>query len=248
METLSFYLKGKETDAFDFADMAEFTASLSEALRRVHRVIEPGTGKLPRYEIAKVELASFSSILRATGSGIIAASAFVASLSAIKYDRPLPLNLSGDDIRAIRELTNTLDSKTAFIEIADILIDKEFRANCDRILASAPKSLGQVVGRIDGLNTHIEGGWYFRLYPTGVNRGAECFFDESDYSKIHKAMRGRVRVEGLIHRNPDGVGIDRITNLTVIEPIPEDNDLPTLRSLFGSFADSPIDISAGWDR
>ncbi len=152
-----------------------------------------------------------------------------ATLGAIRDRRELPIRLTAEDVRSLKKLADPLKSNTTQILVGDIPIDTEFTAGCDLILLNAPRSLGQAIGRLEGLNTHDQ--YFFRIYPTGTNRGAQCFFAQEKYDEVYANMRKRVRVEGLIHRDPDGIGIDRITEISLIESLPEDSQLPTMASL-----------------
>jgi len=127
-------------------------------------------------------------------------------------------------LRRFRALADCLASETAFIEIADTVIDEEFRAACDKRILKSPQSYGSAIGRLDGVNVHDRK--FFRLYPEGQDRGVECFFAEQLYVKVLEAMRKRVQVQGLIQRDPDGVGIDQIRQVQEVRIIPESKDLP----------------------
>lgn len=245
METLEFYLKGKGSGSCDLADLGAFCVQLNEALKHAHRAKEPGTGKLPKYELTDVEIASFRGFLHAGASGALAIATLVSSLGAIRSGEKLPVPVTSDDIRTFRKLAEPLGSNTEAIIVGNVPIDMKFVAQCDALLAASPKSLGQATGRLEAVSTHSAS--QFRLYPFNSDRGIVCYFDEQFYDDVIANMRKRVRVSGLVHRNPDGIGIDRVTNITKIEKVPENNELPTLASLFGRFADRPIDVAGGWE-
>ena len=245
MDKLEFYLQGKEQKGYDFADLAVFSTNLTEALRRIHRIYEPGQTRIPRFEIVALELGSYRSTLASSGAGALAIAGLIASIGAIREHQVPKLRLTGDDIRALKQLAEPLERQTSMIRIENIPIDNEFVSGCDSILKNAPKSFGQAIGRIEGMNIHRSN--VFRLYPLDANKGTECYFDENMYDKVISYMNKRVRVEGLIHRDPDGIGIDKITQLTVIEKLPENSELPTMSSLFGAFKDTNLDIGSGWD-
>lgn len=246
MDKFEFYLKGKEQNGYDFADLAVFATNLTEALRRVHRIYEPRPSKLPRFEIVALELGSYRSVLASGGAGALAILGLITSIGEIRQHQVPKLGLSGDDIRAIKRLADPLNFQTECIRIQDIPIDKVFVDGCETILKNAPKSFGQAIGRIEGMNIHR--GKFFRLYPFDVDKSAECYFDDELYSRIINCMGHRVRVEGLLHRDPDGIGIDKITKITAIEKLPENSDLPTMSSLFGAFKDAKLDIGSGWEN
>ena len=245
---LEFTLEGKDDRRADFADTAEFCRSLVDCLRRMHRVDHPGTSKLPRYRIQKLEIGSAVIGLSSDQSTDHAVVLLTQTLSSIRNRRQYDAPLNAEDIRAFRSLSDPLESQTSTIVVADVPIDAVFRESCEWMLAQAPKSLGQAIGRLEGMNVHNRS--FFRLYPEGQDKGAECYFADDMYDKVHDAMKKRVQVRGMIHRDPDGVGIDRITQIEDIEVLPETAELPSLTSLFGLFESEPINrqmIGEGWD-
>lgn len=243
MSILTFKLTDKSGGACDFADLSNFSTRLTDVLRRVHRA-EFAAGQLPRYRVARMEIGS--ALLGVTSEGLSIANFLETVVSIRKMERPR-LPYTGDDIRAFRGLTDPLESHTKTIELNDeIPLDEAFRVACDYLLEHVPKSFGQAIGRNDGLNIHNKK--YFRLYPEGVDRGAECYFADDYLDKVKASIGKRIRVEGLIHRNPDGTGLDRITSIRSLEIIPESHELPPLSSLFGMFSGNPVDLCRGWEN
>lgn len=243
MSTLTFKLTDKSNGACDFADLADFSAKLTESLRRVHRT-EVAKGKLPRFRIRRLEIGS--AVVGLSGDAF-SIEGFVETVVSIRNRQRPRLPFTGDDIRVLRSMADPLDSHTKSIEInGQVPIDDQFRSGCDYLLDHVPKSFGQAIGRNDGLNIHAQK--YFRIYPEGVNRGAQCYFPAEFMDTVLGSIGKRVRVEGLIHRNPDGTGVDRITDLRALEVIPESADLPPLSSLFGMFANTSLDLCKGWEN
>lgn len=242
MSVLTFKMTDKSGGACDFADLADFSSRLMEALRRVHRAEFPH-GVLPRYRIARLETGSAIVGISCDGGSI---ASFVATVMSIRRRERPHLPTTGDDIRALRALTDTLDSQTKSIFLNESLpIDQDFRTACEFLLDHFPKSYGQAIGRNDGVNIHHRK--YLRIYPEGIDRGAQCYFPDEYLERVLASIGKRIRVEGLVHRNPDGTGIDRITDVTALEVLPESHELPSLTSLFGMFADNPIDLCKGWE-
>lgn len=245
---LEITIEGKIDRRADFADTAEFCRSLVDCLRRMHRVDHPGVSRLPRYRIQKLEVGSAVIGLSSSQSPDHAVVLLKQTLDSLHNRRSGTVPLNSEDIRALRSLSDPLESQTAAIFVDDIPIDKAFRDSCEWMLSQAPKGFGQAIGRLEGMNVHNR--QFFRLYPEGQDRGAECHFPDDMYDQVHRAMRKRVQVHGLIHRDPDGMGIDRITQIASLAEVPESESLPSLTSLFGLFKNSPIDRQAmneGWE-
>lgn len=248
MALLNLRINGLNDPRADFADVAEFCDALTECLRRVYRSRNPGFSALPRYRVQNAGIGSLTLDLAGDEVGEQVAAETVDTVSRIRHRERPSIQLTGDDVRAFRKLARPLESNTKSIEIGDVPIDARFVSGCDFLLSESPKSYGEMVGRLDGMNVHNRNS--FRLYPEGETRGAECFFPDELYEKVHSLMRRRVRVAGLIQRDPDGVGVDSISQISSVDPLPEANELPSLQSLIGIFAKQPLSrefLDSGWE-
>lgn len=245
MGTLNFKLNAKSGKSVDFSDFSDFSGKLNEALRRVHRSLD-SSGRIPRYEVYQVEIGSIGCGIQSTGPGAICLKLFAETAEAIRSKTRPPINMTSADARAFRKLADCLDSHIESIVVnEEIPIDTKFVAGCEWLITSAPKGHGEAIGRLEALNVHNAKS--FRIYAEGNDRGAECFFPDDFQSKVLSLVTKRVRVAGLVHRDPDGIGIDRITNIQSIELVPENDELPKLSDLLGLFKDSPVNVAAGWD-
>ena len=246
MTTLDFKMNGKFDGLVELADFSDFAEKLNEALRIVFRSSGTKSGKLPSYEIYRLEIGSACCGVKSIGLGADCIESFIATTQAIRNRTSPPIRLSSSDARQFKKLADTLDRNVESIVINEKLpIDSLFVQGCDWLIASSPRSYGEAIGRLESLNLHKA--MKFRIYPEGIDRGAECYFPETLQEKVLALVTKRVKVAGLIHRDPDGVGIDRITEVRSIEPVLEDNHLPSLRDLLGLFEDSPVNIAAGWE-
>ena len=252
MTTLDFKMNGKFDGLVELADFSDFAEKLNDVLRIVFRSSGAKSGKLPSYEIYRLEIGSACCGVKSIGLGAECIGSFLATTEAIRNRTSPPIRLSSSDARQFKKLADTLDRNVESIVINEKLpIDSRFVQGCDWLIASSPRSYGEAIGRLESLNLHKGQNrrkeMKFRIYPEGMDRGAECCFPETLREKVLVSVDKRVKVAGLIHRDLDGVGIDRITEVRSIEPVLEDNQLPSLRDLFGLFEGSPVDIAAGWE-
>lgn len=238
MPTLQFKLDGRESDRADFADFSHFSEHLRGCLKRVHRIKHPGSGPLPKYEIADLEVGSAMVTLQGDREAI---DDLMVAIQRIR-NRQLPDDFTFDDIRAFRKLANPLDHSTSTITVEQTPIDQEFVAGCDELIESATEAIGDAIGSLDGLNVHKYN--FFRLYPEGQNVGVECTFDSALLEAIQAAFRKRVVVRGVIVRDPNGVTIARIKDVESVTVLPDADELPPISDLFGLFKDTPIDFEA----
>jgi len=244
MATLKFEMNGRKGNPVDFEDFGQFSSRLSESVLRVSRILNLANKK-PRFEIHSLENGSAICTVYADGHGGNSLNEFVGVVTALRDKRDLPLRVTSADVRIFKKLAEPLDSHTESILLNDELpIDSKFVAGCEWSLSQSQKSIGQIIGRLDGVNIHSMR--FFRVYPEGIDRGAECNYPLELHEKIVSLLGKRVQVEGTIHRDPDGVGIDRVTDVTSVNELAEDNELPSLSDLFGLFKSQPVNVAAGW--
>lgn len=241
MSDLKFEMRGRRNEQVDLYDFSAFVWQLNDCIARIHKSQTQSRSR-PRLYVTNLKVGSAVGCIYSQHTCVELCSTVV---SQIRSRSPLATRLSGADIRAFKKLADPLDHHTEAILLDDsILIDRDFVAGCDWILSSSVHCFGELVGRLDGLNIHNHK--YFRIYPEGIERGAECFYDSQLHSKVVSCLGKRAKVMGTIHRDPDGIGIDCVTDVVDLDPIPEDHELPSLSSLIGLFKDSPIEIGAGW--
>lgn len=245
MATLKFIVEGKRDKRADFADVSSFCENLNECLRRAFRANNRLVHVYPRFKITELAIGSAVHGIVGDDETIEAVKSNVARIRE-RLQPVFPMRT--EDLRKYRALSDVLESHTELIVFGDTVIDDTYRDSCNYLLAKAPRSIGSVIGRIDGINVHKRS--FFRLYPEGQDRGVECTFTDDLYLNVYQLMRKRAEVVGLIHRDPDGCGIDQISRVDTIKEIPEASELPSLRSLFGIMAglqSSSNDRASGWD-
>jgi hypothetical protein len=234
----------------DFDDFSTFMSAVSDTLTVTHRRIHPQRQARPNYLIRDLEVGSAIVTLAPAESTVDSVfEAYLETLASIRAGIVPHGRLSSEDLRSYRKLGRVLESKTAVLEIGDVEIDSTFITNCDRLIEGSPTSFGQVVGLLQGVNTHRS--IFFRLYPEGQNSGAECHLRaEGLYEKLMKMFDKRVRLTGKVRRNPDGSGVDRV-EVVEAELMPSPGEVPTLASLAGIWKnDRPFDLNeirASWN-
>lgn len=241
MASLQYKLDGRESDRADFSDFSHFAEHLRGCLKRVHRIRRPGSGLLPKYEIADLEVGSALVTLQGDPESI---DDLMIAIHRLR-NRQLPDDFTFEDIRAFRKLASPLDHATSAITVGQTPIDDQFVAGCDELIESATEAIGDAIGSLDGLNVHKYN--FFRLYPEGQNVGVECTFDSELLEAIQSAFRKRVVVRGVIVRDPNGVTIARIKDVQSVTVLPDAGDLPPISDLFGLFKATPIDFETAAD-
>jgi len=246
---LKIKLSGVE-DLVDFADFGTFISAVSETLTITHRRLHPERQVRPSYLVRDLQVGSAIALLSPADSNNFSIfDDYTDSLTAIRAGHLPSGKLSNEDLRCYKKLGRVLESKSSKAEVNGVEIDDVFVANCDRLIESSPSSFGQVVGLLQGVNTHRN--VYFRIYPEDQNTGAECHLrGEGLYQRLMGMFDKRVRLTGTIRRNPDGSGVDRV-DVEEAELLPDAGETPTLASLAGIWKnDQPFnlrELRAGWE-
>lgn len=248
MKKLRIKIDGKGGVA-DFSDFAEVARAVSEALTATHQRLHPSRQSRPRYNIVGLNVGSAEALIAPDSPAAGTMIAFIGSLTDIRAGQLPRGRVSSDDLRKYKKIGKALDSRTESILVGDVQIDARFRKNCDELIENAPTGLGEVVGTLQGVNTHKS--TTFWIYLPESNVGAKCFVrDPQLYERMMKMFDHRVRLTGKIRRNPDGAGVDRI-DVDDAEKLPEKSEVPTLASLAGIWRnDAPFplkEIRSGWN-
>lgn len=242
MKTLTIKIDGRSGVA-DFGDFAAFSNAVAEALTITHRRLYPERQKRPRYNVVSLNVGSaMATLAPATNAGNVFES-FVETLTDIRVGRVPHGRISSEDVRCYQKLGSVLKSRTDYATVGDVEITEDFVVKCEQLINSAPKSLGQVVGFLQGVNTHRA--TCFRIYPEGQNFGAECYLKNPEvFDQMMELYDKRIRLTGLVRRNPDGSGVDRI-EVDSVERMPQPGETPKLASLIGIWRDdAPFDLPA----
>lgn len=250
MKKLTIKIEGRGHEPADFSDFASLSQAVAESLLVTHRRLFPKQQKRPRYRIIDLHMGSAVATVAPVMDG---ANEFLNSyqeaLSAIRNGVLPEGRVSTEHLRSYKKLAGVLDSHSKRVIIGNVEITGEFAINCDLLIERSPKSLGQVTGFLQGVNTHKR--TCFRLYPEGQSYGAECYLcDDSLFQEMLKAFDKRVRLTGLIRRDPDGLGVAYV-EVHSLEVMPEPSEIPTLASLAGIWKDTPLDldeIRASWNE
>jgi hypothetical protein len=247
MSELTFKMTAKKGNCVDFGDFTNFADRVHQLLRFTNRAIE-STDRSPHFVIQSLEIGSaFCSLGNADAQSGYCMDAFIATAVALRNKTRPPIKLTATDIRTFKKLAEPLENLTDTIVLnGSIAIDQQFVEGCEFVIATSPKSFGQAIGRLDGMNIHTAK--FFRIYPEGVNQGAPCYYDDDMHEKVVSLIGQKILVEGLIYRDPDGIGIDQIRQISRLDRVKEDDELPKLSDLFGLFKGCPVDVAAGWEK
>lgn len=240
MESLSIKIDG-EGELADFEDFAIFAKAVAQSLTTTHRRLYPERQKRPRFNVVALNVGSATAAIAPAQASVGIFEPYVQTLVDIRRGELPQGKLSSEDVRTYRKLGTVLDSHTRTAYVGGVAITRSFVANCDQLIDAAPHAFGDVVGRLQGVNSHKSN--RFWLYTQGSDVGAECFVSDPDlYQRMMGMFDGRVRLTGKIRRNPDGVGVDRV-DVADAERLPEAGEVPTLASLAGIWKrDQPLNL------
>lgn len=236
--SLKFTLEGAEENGGTvfFPDFRALMDDVAQCLRLVELRTE--SGPRIRHKVSDLKFASATVELTAMSprrepeSGGRVYDTFRKTVKSLQRgDDDVDPRFRREDLEAFRAMARPVMGKKQRLEIAGVRITTQFIANIDRLLADSIKSRGTVKGRLEKLNVHDR--HEFTLFPCIGDDAIPCAFHEELFPKVVLAVRQNVTVTGLLTFNGDSSYPDRV-QVEEIEIHPPDDELPTLRSLFGA--------------
>ena len=237
---LEFHLDGDPRDdgLVRAADFVSFLSSVLAALRRLE--LERGEKRASGYRIVDLDL----------GSATVA-------LEPDVMESPHALQILGDFVEGVAAARDgTLDrqpfqpeTRRAFLKLLEPLKKNHLRSiviRADSVnvelrtdtaesirIFSGPEihAVGELTGFIDAINVHRES--VFFLYPLIGPTRVRCQFDRQMLDQVRSSLKRYVSVFGLIEY-PEGSPFAARITVDRIEVHPDENDLISPESLFGS--------------
>lgn len=163
---------------------------------------------------------------------------FFHSLKQIREKRQAPAKADLQALEAYRNLAAPLDKKVSGVKLIDneesVDIDRNFQAAIDEIIGPDELVEGSICGTLEKLNLHNT--TRFDIFPPIGPKQVVCDFGPSLRTDVIKAVDQYVRVSGKLRYKrlenfPYAINVERI------EPLPPDNELPTLFDIKGMAPD-----------
>lgn len=237
---LEFHLVGDPRD--DGLVLAhDFVAFLGSALAVLRR-LEADRGRKPNtvYRIVDLELGSAAVALEAAAPDSFDApqllADFLEGVAAVRDKTVEQLPFPGETRRAFLKLMEPLrENHLHSVSVRADTVDVELRSDGSQLfrILSGPDlhSVGELTGFIDAINVHREP--VFFLYPVLGPTRVRCLFDRSLLEQVRSSLKRYVSVFGLIEY-PEGSSFATRVTVDRIEEHPDERDLPSIESLFGS--------------
>jgi hypothetical protein len=142
-------------------------------------------------------------------------------------------------VRPLRE--NHLRSISIRSDSVDIELADESVAPLWLLSGPELHTVGELTGYIDAINVHREP--VFFLYPEAGPARVRCLFDRTLLDQVRSSLKRFVSVQGLFEYPPGSPFPARVT-VDRIEVLPDEDELPSLESLFGSVPDLAADMDS----
>ncbi len=234
-----------ELGQMDFESVLRALLSSYELLRRTaHRVVGDRASQLS-WRLSGLQEGSALTQVRTSATKEVSDLDLFEIAETYTRDLGDPARrLPVDDVPLLRELLLGLERTNSGSLIAEnqsskdptaaVVVNPQDTLRQLNVLAPARHEvIGSVTGRLESLNVHAKR--EAALYNELDRRRVVVSFPESDYDRIHAALRSRVEIFGVITEDADGRPLRM--RMEDIEAFRADDDLPTLGSLAGGLPD-----------
>jgi hypothetical protein len=159
---------------------------------------------------------------------------FFGNLRQIGSRGRVPADVDVEALEAYRDLGATLKRKVSKVKLinseASIDINQEFQETITEIIGPDEIIEGSLSGMLEWLNIHNNN--IFHIYPPTGPKKVNCYFEPDKKHEVIAAIDRHVRVYGrLRYKRRDN--FPYAMDAEEIEPLPPDDELPTLASLRG---------------
>jgi len=234
--SLRFTLEGTEDNDGDvfFGDFRTLMDDVAKCLKLVELRTEQGTRI--KHKVSDLKFASTTIELTAVSprrepdSGKRVYDTFKQTVKGLERGETVDPRFKREDLEAFRDLARPVMHKNKLM-IAGVRVTTQFVANIDRLLVESSRSRGTIKGRVEKLNLHER--HEFTLFTPIGGVAVACAFEEELFPQVQQAIRQNVTVTGLLSFPDDSCYPSRV-QVEEIEIHPPDDQLPTLRSLFGA--------------
>ena len=218
--------------------------------RTAHRVLGDRADGL-RWHLTGLRESSALTMLEASPTEDVTLAELREIVDTYAFDLADPVGrLPEDDVPILRELLAGLDrtgSGSLFTQragggprvvVTPALVLPLLKTPTDRPQFTV---IGSVSGTLESITVHAKR--EASLYNDLDKRRVIVSFAETDYPRVHAALRKRVEVHGVLQE--DSAGRPLRVRLRDMEVLPQDDDLPTLSSLVGSMPTLTGGLSSG---
>jgi hypothetical protein len=242
---LEIQLRGNEDDGEDVR-LSAFINQLKSLQKILHSVDYITSGKdQPLFHHKLINLSHnspativLSPVPANPKNNYISSSIYERLLSYIKIIKNqdiIPPELTREFLENLIEFVNRLNKNFIEITIAYkdqiIKIEDTLKEKIEKILEQDTVSYGSVKGMLETINVHGEN--HFYLYPIVGGDKIKCLFEYEHFELVKKALKMNVVVTGKLFYKSIDVYPYKV-EVEELEINPPHDELPTLRSLFGS--------------
>lgn len=256
-ERITVQLEGAPEDE-GHVRLSEFIKQLQavkSALKQTERTITGKDEPELYYKIVDVKHSSPISVtieptlLKPEENGYIAKSTvakFFTTLSMINKKRDAPEDFDLPALEAFRDLGTMLDKHVTGITLAasarrKVKIDKQFEHKVAEIIGPDEIVEGSISGMLEWLNLHNTN--IFHVYPVVGAKKVICNFPKKLKEKVKAAIDSHVEVYGELRYKRWG-NFPYAMNVSDLDILPPDDQLPTLFDLRGIAPDATGDMSS----
>jgi hypothetical protein len=244
-EIITLKVEGSPEDNGDvrLSELINELLALRSALKQTERVVSGQEESLIYYKVVDMSHSSPATIvLKAVpvnpkvGKRIALATVqkFFRTLDKIQKTGRAPKDIDSQTLEAYKALGAMTEKNISRVEIInteyEVSIDESFKKKLDNIIGADDIIEGSIDGMLEWVNIHNTN--RFHIYPSIGPKKVDCTFQYKIKDKVKAGIDRQVRVYGeLKYRKRDD--FPYAINVSDIEILPEDDELPTLYDLRG---------------
>jgi len=157
-------------------------------------------------------------------------SLFEETVSAFEHNGRCDDRIGLYEMKQLARLVKPFKAGASSIKVGQSRITSKFGENVKNTMGGAARSVGVCKGVIRAMQTY--GKNMFRLFPAIEGNSIVCHFDDTLKARVLEYYEKNVMVYGVKSTLP-GRLYPSMIEVTEIQPIPSDSDLPRLRDLHG---------------
>jgi len=236
------------------SDFIKQLEAVKSSLRQTERLVAEHADPALHYHIVELTYSSPATVViepvaispQAVGLGAKTVKQYVTNLRQVARGRR-PTHADLPALQSYQSLTSMLKQHVGKVTIKDartkpVVIDNKFTSRIAKIIGPDELAEGSMCGTLEWLNIHRNINC-FHIYPTVGPDRIDCYFGSDLKPQVISAVDKYVEVSGTL-RYKHLEKFAYAMNVSRIEPLPPESELPTLFDLRGIAPNATGDLSA----
>ncbi len=226
----------------------EFGAFLTQ-IEKCLKLIKPivGAGRVV-HVLTGLKIGSATGVISPLGSKKAMASAALeyefmqSAAEQIQSGKLIDPRIGYAELMEFKKLGRPIQNGAQSVTIGNVRITEKYLSNIEIFVGSPSVSVGTVKGKLEKIDLHNKN--EFIIFPPLPGYSITCIFPEDMYTRAHEALRKNVNITGIMLYQCDAPYPQKV-NVTDIDILPGDAELPTIFDLQNSIPDITNGLAIG---